>query len=225
MLSVGRSLTPWRRSVSPSRGCGGRAQGFGGGYGSVRGVRAGGGLVATGFDRDHSDKPPESRNGYTFKDADFRGIESALSRAIGLWFDYPKEFRRLITNAMAREVTTGPDGNVWFTEEIGNNIVRLDPDDPFNQTEFPLETEQSLPWNIAPGPDGNLWFTELAGRNIGKITPQGTITEYPVPGEYGIAGIAAAPTGNRLWFTENDSSNVGVIDVNGQGGATFDTPD
>ena len=123
-------------------------------------------------------------------------------------------------------ITTGPDGNVWFTEEIGNNIVRLDPDDPENQTEFPIETVQALPWDIAPGPDGNLWFTELAGRNIGKITPQGTITEYPVPGDFGgIAGIAAAPPGNRLWFTENDTSNVGVIDVNGQVGETFDTTD
>ena len=79
-------------------------------------------------------------------------------------------------------IATGADGNVWFTEEIGNDIVRLDPSNPTDQTEFPLTTEQALPWDISPGPDGNLWFTELAGRNVGKITPQGEITEYPVPG-------------------------------------------
>ena len=139
----------------------------------------------------------------------------------GIVTEYPSGIGQFPTH-----ITTGPDGNVWFTEEIGNNIVRLDPDDPENQTEFPIETVQALPWDIAPGPDGNLWFTELAGRNIGKITPQGTITEYPVPGDFGgIAGIAAAPSGNRLWFTENDTSNVGVIDVNGQVGETFDTTD
>ena len=42
-------------------------------------------------------------------------------------------------------ITTGPDGNVWFTEELGNNIVRLDPANPANQTEFPLITEGALP--------------------------------------------------------------------------------
>ena len=57
-------------------------------------------------------------------------------------------------------IATGPDGNIWFTEEIGNNIVRLDPANPENQTDFPLLTEQELPWDIQVGPDGNLWFTD-----------------------------------------------------------------
>src|SRR5207244_5902100 len=100
-------------------------------------------------------------------------------------------------------ITTGPDGNVWFTEELGNKIVRLTPGNPPTMAEFPLLTDGALPWDINPGADGNLWFTELAGRHIGKITPQGVITEYAVPGEFGIAGIAAGPDG-RMWFTEND---------------------
>ena len=72
-------------------------------YGSVPVVRAVGGLIDTVFDRDHSDQPPETRNGYTFENADFPGIESALSRAIGLWFDYPEEFLRLMSNAMTAD--------------------------------------------------------------------------------------------------------------------------
>ena len=76
-------------------------------YGTVPLVRAVGGLVDTVFDRDTSDKPPEQRNGYVFKDADFRGVESALSRAIGLWGAYPKEFRRLISNGMAMDYLLG----------------------------------------------------------------------------------------------------------------------
>src|SRR5205823_8287867 len=120
-------------------------------------------------------------------------------------------------------IATGSDGNVWFTEELGNDIVRLDPQDPFAQTDFFLPTDGALPWDISPGPDGNLWFTELAGRNVGKITPAGAITEYPVPGEFGIAGIAASPSGDSLWFTENDSGLVGTITVDGVVGETFST--
>ena len=81
----------------------GRAQMIAMRYGSVPVVRAVGGLIDTVFDRDHSDQPPETRNGYTFENADFPGIESALSRAIGLWFDYPGEFRRLMTSAMTAD--------------------------------------------------------------------------------------------------------------------------
>lgn len=84
-------------------------------YGSVPVVRSVGGLVDTVFDRDHSHKPPELRNGYIFKDADFRGIESALGRAIGLWYDYPKEFRRLITNAMSADYSWAQSGDHYLT--------------------------------------------------------------------------------------------------------------
>jgi starch synthase len=83
-------------------------------YGSVPVVRAVGGLVDTVFDRDHSDKPPEERNGYVFHDADFRGLESALSRAIGLWRDFPKEFRRLMTNGMANDLSCAQSGEHYI---------------------------------------------------------------------------------------------------------------
>ena len=80
-------------------------------YGSIPVVRAVGGLVDTVFDRDHSDRPPEERNGYVFNDADFPAFESALHRAIGLWGSYPKEFRRLVTNGMAMDCSWAQSGH------------------------------------------------------------------------------------------------------------------
>src|SRR5512135_318832 len=69
-------------------------------YGTVPVVRAIGGLVDTVFDRDHSSHPPDQRNGYVFHQADSPALESALARAIGLWYSYPEEFRQLLRNGM-----------------------------------------------------------------------------------------------------------------------------
>ncbi len=69
-------------------------------YGTVPIVRAVGGLMDTVFDRDYSDKPEEERNGYVFHQADFQGIESALTRAVGLWNHYPEKFKELMLNGI-----------------------------------------------------------------------------------------------------------------------------
>jgi starch synthase len=69
-------------------------------YGTVPVVRATGGLADTVFDADHAPLPYGERNGYTFKDFNNAGIESALHRAIGMWYSYPNHFRELMQNGM-----------------------------------------------------------------------------------------------------------------------------
>jgi len=69
-------------------------------YGVVPVVRRVGGLADTVFDANYSDKPFEVRNGYLFDELTSEALESALSRAIGLWFSYPAYFRQLRLNGM-----------------------------------------------------------------------------------------------------------------------------
>ena len=64
------------------------------------GAEAVGGMVDTVFDRGYSARPPGERNGYVFHQADNLAIESAPSRALGLWFGCPAEFRQLVVNSM-----------------------------------------------------------------------------------------------------------------------------
>lgn len=69
-------------------------------YGAVPIVRAVGGLADTVFDWDYSDLPREKRNGFVFQHADHAGIESAMDRALGLWYVRPDLFQELSVNGM-----------------------------------------------------------------------------------------------------------------------------
>jgi starch synthase len=69
-------------------------------YGTVPVVRGVGGMVNTIRDRDHAWAPEWDRNGYVFYEADNQGIESALERALGLWYSHPDQFRYLQCNGM-----------------------------------------------------------------------------------------------------------------------------
>ena len=70
-------------------------------YGTVPIVREVGGLADTVFDKDHAHhKALHERNGYVFRDYNNEGLESALSRAIDCYYQFPDHFRELINNAM-----------------------------------------------------------------------------------------------------------------------------
>ena len=99
-------------------------------------------------------------------------------------------------------ITSGPDGNLWFTEHDGNRIGRITP--AGRVTEFSAGiSPKSGPAGITAGPDGNLWFAEADGNRIGRITPAGAVTEFSAGISLKSApfGVTAGPDGN-LWFAE-----------------------
>jgi streptogramin lyase len=106
-----------------------------------------------------------------------------------------------------RQLTGGPDGNVWYTK------FRLNPDNGFIgrikptgvATEF--EVLGIRPAGITAGSDGNLWFGTLAA-SIGRITPSGAVTIFPSANTPFTSQITAGPDGN-VWFTY--SSGIGRI--------------
>ena len=96
MVAPETHLEFWRSLFEPC----GLTQLIGLKYGTVPIVRATGGLADTVFDANHSQKPPGERNGYVFNDFNPQGLESALQRAIGMWYSYPQQFRELAANGM-----------------------------------------------------------------------------------------------------------------------------
>src|SRR5262249_43593413 len=81
----------------------------------------------------------------------------------------PREFPIPTALSEPWTITPGPDGNIWFTELVGNHIGRITRSGVIK--EFPIPTAGSYPYGITTGPDGNLWFTENLGDKIGRITP------------------------------------------------------
>lgn len=80
-------------------------------YGTVPVVRNTGGLACTVFDADYASIPYHERNGYVFNDLNNKGLESALHRAIGMWYRYPQHFRELIVNGMSYDYSWNHPGN------------------------------------------------------------------------------------------------------------------
>jgi virginiamycin B lyase len=73
-----------------------------------------------------------------------------------------------VPTGLPAEITSGPDGNLWFTAENSTQIGRVTPGGDF--TLFPIPTSSGDPFGITSGPDGNLWFTEAKPNQIGRIT-------------------------------------------------------
>jgi len=110
------------------------------------------------------------------------------------------EFALPDAGAAPTSIVGAPDGNLWFTEDLGSKIGKITPQGQI--TEFPLTGTYPTPVAITVGSDGNLWF--LNYDRIGKMTTAGQLTEYPLPfGSFSDArDITLGPDGN-LWFTES----------------------
>src|SRR5437867_1624386 len=91
------------------------------------------------------------------------------------------------------DITSGPDGNLWFTSTYTNRVICKVSLLDHSITEYPISSNND-PTTITRGPDGNLWFTEAPANNIARITPAGDITEFslPTPGAYPV-GITTGP--------------------------------
>jgi len=83
-------------------------------YGTVPIVRSVGGLADTVFDKDYAHVDMDARNGFTFNDMNNAGLESAMNRAIGLYYDYPEDFRRLMINGMKSDYSWNHPGQHYM---------------------------------------------------------------------------------------------------------------
>ncbi len=119
-----------------------------------------------------------------------------------------------IFNSYVLGITSGADGNLWFTEGGNSAIGRITPAGVVTDFPVPDQGNQGHVVGVTQGPDGNVWFVvggigcgdlspqcNPAANPVGKITPAGVVTEFPLPDNGGLTAIVTGPDGN-LWFTD-----------------------
>jgi streptogramin lyase len=134
-----------------------------------------------------------------------------------------QEYTQTLAGTLPQAITTGSDGNVWFTEAATKSIGILSTSNPagpifqFNFSTMQGALNGAVPTSITTGPDGNIWFTDPLYNQLGRITvtpnPANDVaTAFPVPA--GLLGfnslqsrIISGP-GGKLYFTEA-TFNVG----------------
>ena len=107
-------------------------------------------------------------------------------------------------------ITTGPDGNLWFTELNAASVDAIADNDSGFQAHSVSSNGFSQTYGISEGPDGTLWFGDDGTALIGSMTTAGTLTTYAqqtaAESAFPIAGLDG-----RVWFGESAGATIGAI--------------
>src|SRR5262249_54042303 len=113
-------------------------------------------------------------------------------------------------------MVTGPDGNLWFTEQGDFNgestkrpgkIGRILPHAPYTITEFDTSHPQDRPrpYGLIVGPDRNLYYTENGnvgvadiGGSVGRITPFGSDARIQASATEIVPKVTPCPRGTGI---------------------------
>jgi streptogramin lyase len=131
------------------------------------------------------------------------------------------EFPTPTRDAGPGAITTGPDGNAWFTESgpgAAAAIGRITPGGSIS--EFPVRPlpygTTTVPADLGPiiaGTDDRLWFT--TGLGVGSITTAGDVVTFSLPDPTSPADLALAPDGT-LWITQSSIPRVDRLSPTGE---------
>ena len=121
-------------------------------------------------------------------------------------------------------ITTGPDGNLWFTDAGASTIATINPSGT-GLAEFNTNTGASSPVAITKGPDNRLWFTELSGsvNQVGRSTTTGSQNEFGIDKPSALPASIATGPDSRMWFTNFGNGTIGTIDPNASAGTVATT--
>jgi hypothetical protein len=121
-----------------------------------------------------------------------------------------------------RGLILGPDGNIWFTEFLGDKIGRITPAGVL--TEFQIPTPGVHPFAITGGPNGDIYFSENTAGKIGVMNTDGVfLGEITLPTPHS-GPISVVPgIGNTLIVAESASNKLAQISLGAGSQTTLST--
>jgi virginiamycin B lyase len=103
------------------------------------------------------------------------------------------------------------DGNIWFTERLGNKVGRLSIATGAVD-EYPGTAPDSVPLGIVAAPDGTIWVSEEVANTIVHFALDGTVLgTIPVPGQKPYPTVLAFDPSGDMWFTEINAGRIGHV--------------
>ncbi len=121
----------------------------------------------------------------------------------------------LTNNSQPRGVVRADNGEIWFTEDAGSKIGRVNPTTGEISNEYTTPTANAGPTGIASL--GNfVWFTEQAVNRIGRIdrtSAAPAVEEFLTNIVSGQPNAIAAGPSNLLYFTDTGASKLGSVDA------------
>ncbi|HVT08441.1 MAG TPA: FG-GAP-like repeat-containing protein, partial [Polyangia bacterium] len=119
-----------------------------------------------------------------------------------------------------KNLTFGPDGNLYMTEADRGAVVRMTPTGTVTDVVGAVPAVARRFTGIAFGPDGNLWYTDVASNAVWRMQPPGsgaTGAGGIGGGSGGMAGAGGAPAVTTAGPFTCGSTNLGTADFDGDG--------
>jgi virginiamycin B lyase len=124
--------------------------------------------------------------------------------------------------SLPASIVTGPDGNLWYTDNAAPQVARMTP--AGRVTVYPVPLAGVATSGITIGPDGAVWFTVTdfgysggpsTPTAIGRLTMSGTMRLYPLPTGSSPFGLVFGPDG-AIWYTDPNSNSIGRLTLDGR---------
>jgi virginiamycin B lyase len=112
----------------------------------------------------------------------------------------------------ATHATRGPDGAMWYTNQFGNRIGRIDRNGSILDPRSGPGVDH--PYDITGGPDNEIWFTNAGGNSIGRFDSK-NFKFFTGEGISEPHGITTGPDG-ALWFTNMRNDSIGRVTTDGK---------
>jgi len=107
-------------------------------------------------------------------------------------------------------ITAGPDGTLWFTEYVANQIGRISTTGVI--TEFSVPTASSGPGSITAGPDGAIWFNENGANQIARLILPYNFSGFVAPVDNPpIVNVAKAGSAIPVKFSLHGNQGLNIL--------------